>query len=120
MLDAKLEQHGSTVWLLNTGWTGGPFGEGERMPIQATRTMLSAALSGRLDDVDFRTDALFGFQVPAAVPGVESRLLDPRSTWRDPEEYDRKARALAQLFADNFARRFGDVGESVRAAGPNL
>src|SRR5207302_2490635 len=60
MLDAKLEQHGSTVWLLNTGWTGGPFGEGERMPIQATRTMLAAALSGRLDDVDFRTDELFG------------------------------------------------------------
>src|SRR3989475_681615 len=120
MLDAKLEQHGSTVWLLNTGWTGGPFGEGERMPIQAPRTMLTAALSGRLGSVDFRTDALFGFQVPTAVPGVESRLLDPRSTWRDPEQYDRKARALAQLFADNFARRFGDVGESVRAAGPNL
>jgi phosphoenolpyruvate carboxykinase (ATP) len=108
------------VWLLNTGWTGGPFGEGERMPIQATRTMLSAALSGELDDVRYRADELFGFEVPAAVPGVDSKILDPRSTWRDPEQYDRKARELAQMFADNFAKRFGDVGESVQAAGPRL
>jgi phosphoenolpyruvate carboxykinase (ATP) len=120
MLDAKLEEHGSTVWLLNTGWTGGPFGEGERMPIQATRTMLSAALSGALDDADLRVDALFGFGVPTAVPGVDAMLLDPRSTWRDPDEYDRKARELAQMFADNFAKRFGDVGEAVQAAGPNI
>jgi phosphoenolpyruvate carboxykinase (ATP) len=90
------------------------------MPIQATRTMLSAALSGQLDDSEFRVDALFGFEVPTAVPGVDGNLLDPRATWRDPEEYDRKARDLAQLFADNFAKRFGDVGESVQAAGPNL
>jgi phosphoenolpyruvate carboxykinase (ATP) len=120
MLDAKLEQHASTVWLLNTGWTGGPFGEGERMPIQATRTMLSAALSGALDVSEFRVDPLFGFEVPTAVTGVDTKLLDPRSTWRDPEQYDRKARELAQLFADNFAKRFGDVGESIQAAGPNL
>ncbi len=120
MLDAKLEEHGSTVWLLNTGWTGGPFGEGERMPIQATRTMLSAALSGALDNGPFRTDELFGFEVPTAVNGVDAKLLDPRSTWRDPEEYDGKARELAQLFADNFAKRFGDVGASIQAAGPNL
>jgi phosphoenolpyruvate carboxykinase (ATP) len=120
MLDAKLEQHGSTVWLLNTGWTGGPFGEGERMPIHATRTMLSAALSGGLDDAELRVDALFGFEVPLAVPGVDAKLLDPRATWRDPEEYDRKARELAQMFADNFAKRFSDVGASVQAAGPNL
>jgi phosphoenolpyruvate carboxykinase (ATP) len=120
MLDAKLEEHGSTVWLLNTGWTGGPFGEGERMPIQATRTMLSAAVSGELDDVELRVDALFGFEVPTAVPGVDARLLDPRSTWNEPDEYDRKARELAQMFADNFARRFADVSESVQAAGPNL
>ncbi len=120
MLDAKLEEHGSGVWLLNTGWTGGPFGEGERMPIQATRTMLSAALCGDLDGVEFRTDELFGFEVPTSVPGVEAKLLDPRSTWRNPDEYDRKARELAQLFADNFTKRFGDVGESVQAAGPRL
>ncbi|MFL5961369.1 MAG: phosphoenolpyruvate carboxykinase (ATP) [Gaiellaceae bacterium] len=120
MLKTKLEEHGSTVWLLNTGWTGGPFGEGERMPIHATRTMLSAALSGALEDSEFRVDALFGFEVPTAVPGVDAKLLDPRSTWSDPDEYDRKARELAQMFAVNFAKRFGDVGESIRAAGPNL
>jgi phosphoenolpyruvate carboxykinase (ATP) len=120
MLGEKLDQHGSTVWLVNTGWTGGPFGEGERMPIQATRTMLRAALSGELDGGAFRTDPLFGFEVPTTVPGVEAKLLDPRSTWRDGDEYDRKARELAQLFADNFAKRFADVDESIRAAGPKL
>jgi phosphoenolpyruvate carboxykinase (ATP) len=120
MLDKKLEEHDSTVWLLNTGWTGGPFGEGERMPIHATRTMLSAALSGELDSAEFRTDPVFGFQVPVHVPDVNSRLLDPRSTWRSPEEYDRKAGELAQMFVDNFASRFGDVDESIRAAGPTI
>jgi phosphoenolpyruvate carboxykinase (ATP) len=117
---AKLEEHGSTVWLLNTGWTGGPFGEGERMPIQATRTMLSAALSGFLQNAKFRVAPLFGFEVPTAVPGVDTKLLDPRATWRDPEHYDRKARELAQMFVDNFAKRFADVGDSVQAAGPRL
>ena len=71
------------VWLVNTGWTGGPFGEGQRMPIQATRTMLRAALSGKLEHVEFRTDEVFGFEVPVRVPGVDPKLLDPRSTWRD-------------------------------------
>ena len=120
MLDEKLEQHGSKVWLLNTGWTGGPFGEGERMPIQATRAMLSAALSGALDSLEFRTDELFGLEVPVHVPGVTAKLLVPRSTWRDPDLYDRKARELAQMFADNFAKRFADVSESIQAAGPRL
>jgi phosphoenolpyruvate carboxykinase (ATP) len=118
MLEAKLEEHGAAVWLLNTGWTGGPFGEGRRMPINATRAMLSAALSGALEDAEFRTDAVFGFRVPVAVPGVDAALLDPRSTWRDPVEYDRRARELAGMFVDNFASRFADVGESIRAAGP--
>ncbi|MGZ4290996.1 MAG: phosphoenolpyruvate carboxykinase (ATP) [Gaiellaceae bacterium] len=120
MLGEKLDRHGSAVWLVNTGWTGGPFGEGQRMPIQATRTMLRAALSGELDDAAFRTDDLFGFEVPVHVPGVDESLLDPRSTWRHPEQYDVKARELAELFAENFSRRFADVGESIRAAGPRI
>jgi len=120
MLRQKLERHGSTVWLLNTGWTGGAFGEGERMPIQATRTMLAAALSGAIDDVELRTDDVFGFQVPTTVPGVDAKLLEPRSTWRDPAAYDRKARELAEMFAENFDRRFADVDEAIRAAGPRL
>jgi phosphoenolpyruvate carboxykinase (ATP) len=119
MLGQKLDAHGSAVWLVNTGWTGGPFGEGQRMPIQATRTMLRAALEGELADVEFREDDLFGFRVPAHVPGIEDdTLLEPRSTWRDPEQYDVKARELAEMFSENFARRFGDVDESIRAAGP--
>ncbi|HZT91423.1 MAG TPA: phosphoenolpyruvate carboxykinase (ATP) [Gaiellaceae bacterium] len=120
MLGEKLDRHGSTVWLVNTGWTGGAFGEGSRMPIQATRTILRAALSGELDDAEFRTDPVFGVEVPLEVPGVEPKLLDPRSTWRDPERYDVKARELAGMFADNFARRFPEADESIRAAGPGI
>ena len=118
MLDEKLTEHGATVWLLNTGWTGGPFGEGSRMPIHATRAMLHAALSGALDGAPFRLDPTFGFEVPLEVPGVEPGLLDPRSTWRDPDAYDRKARELATLFVDNFATRFADIDEAIRSAGP--
>jgi phosphoenolpyruvate carboxykinase (ATP) len=118
MLGQKLDAHGATVWLVNTGWTGGPFGEGSRMPIAATRAMLRAALDGELDDVELRRDPVFGFGVPVSVPGVEDRLLDPRSTWRDPEAYDRKARELAGLFVENFSTRFADVDEAIRAAGP--
>ena len=118
MLGEKLDRHAASVWLVNTGWTGGPFGEGKRMPIDATRAMLRAALDGELDRVELREDPTFGFGVPVSVPGVDDRLLDPRSTWRDPDAYDRKARELADLFADNFATRFGDVDESVRFAGP--
>jgi phosphoenolpyruvate carboxykinase (ATP) len=119
MLGEKLERHGPRVWLVNTGWTGGPFGEGHRMPIQATRALLHAALSGRLDEAEYRVDPTFGFEVPVRVPGVEPHLLDPRATWRDPEAYDRGAQQLAQLFRANFAQ-FEDVDEAVRNAGPRL
>ena len=120
MLGEKLDEHGATVWLVNTGWTGGAFGEGQRMPIEATRTMLRAALSGELNDADYRTDELFGFKVPRHVSGVDDALLEPRSTWRDPEQYDVKARELAEMFSANFSKRFADVGASIRAAGPNV
>jgi phosphoenolpyruvate carboxykinase (ATP) len=117
MLGHKLDEHRASVWLVNTGWTGGPFGEGHRMPIAATRALLHAALAGALDEVDYRTDPVFGFLVPVAVPGVDSSLLDPRSTWRDPEAYDRKARELATMFRENF-ERFDD--EALAAAGPRV
>jgi phosphoenolpyruvate carboxykinase (ATP) len=104
---------------VNTGWTGGPFGEGTRMPIEATRALLRAALSGELARVELRTDELFGFEVPVEVPGVDATLLDPRSTWRDPAAYDAKARELAQMFRENF-RSFEDAGDAVAAAGPRL
>ena len=119
ILGQKLEQHDATVWLVNTGWTGGPVGEGRRMPIHATRRMLHAAISGELDRVEYREDPVFGFEVPVAVRGVDSRLLDPRSTWRDPEAYDEKARYLARKFQENFAK-FADPESDVAKAGPRV
>jgi phosphoenolpyruvate carboxykinase (ATP) len=118
MLGAKLDAHDASVWLVNTGWTGGPFGVGHRMPITATRGLLHAALSGMLDETEFRTDSVFGFEVPLHVPGVQTALLDPRSTWRDPEAYDAKARELAGMFRANFEQFAADAGEAVAAAGP--
>jgi phosphoenolpyruvate carboxykinase (ATP) len=121
MLGDKLDQHPHvTVWLVNTGWTGGPFGEGERMPIKATRALLKAALSGELDGVEYRTDELFGFEVPVAVPGVDSKLLDPASTWADRAAYGREARELARMFRANFEQFTDDAGEAVAAAGPRV
>jgi len=118
LLGEKLERHGATAWLINTGWTGGPFGEGHRMPIEATRGLLGAVLAGELGDVEFRRDPVFGFEVPVSAPGVDESLLDPRSTWTDPEAYDRKARELAQMFADNFAQQHADAPPEIAAAAP--
>jgi phosphoenolpyruvate carboxykinase (ATP) len=119
MLGEKLDRHPhATVWLVNTGWTGGPFGQGHRMPIAATRALLQAALEEELRSAEYRTDPVFGFEVPVRVPGVEEALLDPRSTWADPEEYDRKAADLARMFRDNFVQFEDTVDTSVVAAGP--
>ena len=119
MLGKKLDAHPDVrVWLVNTGWTGGPFGEGRRMPITATRTLLDAALSGELDSVEHRVDPTFGIEVPVEVPGVDSALLDPRSTWADPSAYDTKASELAAMFRANFTK-FDGVEPAVAAAGPH-
>jgi phosphoenolpyruvate carboxykinase (ATP) len=119
MLADKLAEHGATVWLVNTGWTGGPFGEGHRMPIGATRALLEAALSGELGDAEMRVDPVFGIEVPTAVPGVDTALLDPRGTWADPAAYDAKAQELATMFRANFEKRFAaDADPAVAAAGP--
>jgi phosphoenolpyruvate carboxykinase (ATP) len=120
MLGQKLARHRPSVWLVNTGWTGGPAapaGRGHRMPIQATRALLHAALSGALDGVEFRTDPTFGFEVPVDVPGVDRVLLDPRSTWPEPEAYDVRARELAAMFRDNFAKL--GVDPEIASAGPS-
>jgi len=114
----KVARHGSACWLVNTGWTGGPFGEGKRMEIKHTRAMLSAALGGKLDDVPTKTDPIFGLEVPTACEGVPEGILDQRSTWRDPEAYDRMARELAAKFRSNFEKYHGSVTKEVLAAGP--
>jgi len=120
LLEQLIERHGTDCWLVNTGWTGGPYGTGKRMPIAATRALLRAALGGSLRHSRFRRDATFGFAVPEAVPGIEPRLLDPRQTWADGAAYDRQAAKLAAMFADNFRRFSDDAGEDVRKAGPRV
>ena len=118
MLSERLERHDVPVWLVNTGWTGGPYGSGERMRIDHTRVMVRAALSGALDEVEYEVDPVFGVEVPTSVPGVPSEILRPRDTWADPAAYDAKASELAGMFVDNFAVYADGVDEEVRAAGP--
>ena len=116
LLKAKIAKHGATCWLVNTGWTGGAYGVGSRMPIRATRALLTAALDGSLGEVAFRKDENFGFEVPVEVPGVAEVLLDPRRTWADPAAYDAQAAKLVQMFADNFAQYVPFIDEDVKAA----
>jgi phosphoenolpyruvate carboxykinase (ATP) len=116
LLRAKIARHGATCWLVNTGWTGGAYGTGKRMPIKATRALLSAALDGSLSNVTFRKDAYFGFDVPVSVPGVDPALLDPRGTWPDPAAYDAQAKKLVGMFAANFAQYVPFIDEDVKAA----
>lgn len=116
LLQDKIAKHGATCWLVNTGWTGGAYGAGSRMPIRATRALLTAALDGTLNDAEFRKDENFGFDVPVAVPNVAEVLLDPRRTWDDPEAYDVQAAKLVQMFADNFAQYLDYIDDDVKAA----
>jgi phosphoenolpyruvate carboxykinase (ATP) len=120
MLADRLERYGVKAWLVNTGWTGGPYGTGERMNIDHTRSMVRAALSGALDDVPTATDPIFGVEVPTSCPDVPSEVLSPRATWADPDAYDRQAAALARMFADNFRAYADGVSDAVRAAGPRV
>ncbi|MGF1553714.1 MAG: phosphoenolpyruvate carboxykinase [Paracoccaceae bacterium] len=115
LLRDKIAAHGSVCWLVNTGWSGGGYGTGERMPIKATRALLTAALDGSLNGATFVTDPNFGFEVPTSVQGVDDALLDPRSTWPDPAAYDEQAQKLVAMFAENFAQYERHVGEDVRA-----
>lgn len=116
LLREKIAQHGATCWLVNTGWTGGAYGTGSRMPIRATRALLTAALDGSLNEAEFRKDQNFGFDVPVACPGVPEVLLDPRRTWDDAGAYDAQAAKLVNMFADNFAQYVPYIDDDVKAA----
>ncbi len=116
LLQAKIAKHGATCWLVNTGWTGGSFGTGSRMPIKATRALLTAALDGSLNEATFRKDPNFGFEIPVTVPGVDATLLDPRATWADKDSYDAQAAKLVQMFADNFEQYLPYIDDDVKAA----
>jgi phosphoenolpyruvate carboxykinase (ATP) len=118
MLGEKLHKHHAQVWLLNTGWTGGPYGTGHRMELQHTRAMIEAALNGKLEKVETRADSVFGLHVPTHIPSVPDAVLDPRGTWPDSEGYDRQAAELASMFRENFDQYSGEVSEAVREAGP--
>ena len=118
LLKERIASGGVDCWLVNTGWTGGKYGVGKRMPIQATRALLNAALDGSLKNAKFRKDPNFGFDVPVSVPGVDAGMLDPRSTWSDPDAYDRTAAKLVELFVENFAQFESHVDEGVREAAP--
>jgi phosphoenolpyruvate carboxykinase (ATP) len=120
LLRELIARHDVDCWLVNTGWTGGAYGTGKRMPIKATRALLAAALDGSLKAADFRTDANFGFDVPVAVAGVDTAILDPRSTWADKAAYDRQAARLVGMFAVNFEKFEPHVDANVLGAAPRL
>ena len=120
MLGDRIARHRARVWLVNTGWTGGPYGVGTRMKIAHTRAMINAALAGQLENVAYRKHAIFNIEIPESCPGVPPGVLDPRQTWSNPIAYDEQARKLALMFVENFAGFERDVSAAVMSAGPTL
>lgn len=120
MLGKKLEKHHVNVWLVNTGWTGGPFGVGHRIKLSYTRAMIAAALEGKLDDVNTVRDFVFGLAIPTEVPGVPTEILHPENTWTDKNAYDEKSKFLARLFVRNFEKYASGVSKEVLAAAPKI
>jgi phosphoenolpyruvate carboxykinase (ATP) len=120
MLGERIAQHQARVWLVNTGWTGGPYGVGKRMKIAYTRAMIRAALSGALDDVRYERDPVFNVDIPVSCPDVPPEVLRPRHTWTDGAAYDAQAGKLARMFADNFKSFADGVSDEIAAAGPRV
>jgi phosphoenolpyruvate carboxykinase (ATP) len=119
MLGQLIDEHDAHTWLVNTGWTGGPFGVGERMKLKHTRRMVSAVLNGELEDVETRPDPFFGLAIPVHVEGVPDGVLQPRETWDDPSSYDEQAKKLVDMFRENFTKfDHADLDDAVRNAGP--
>jgi len=118
LLADRIRQHKVNCWLVNTGWTGGPYGVGERMKIKYTRALLNAAIDGTLNDVSYEIDPIFGVRIPTTCPGVPKEILQPRNTWADPQQYDKKAKHLAKLFIENFKQFEDKSTPEIKAAGP--
>src|SRR5690606_1710751 len=118
MLGKKMQEQKVNVWLINTGWTGGPYGVGNRMKLSFTRAMITAALTGKLDKVSYHRHEVFGMQIPEQVPGVPSEVLNPRNTWADADAYDAKANFLAGLFIKNFEKYASGVTQEIKDAAP--
>lgn len=120
LLGEKLKQYPVNVWLVNTGWIRGPFGVGHRIDIPHTRAIIKAALSGKLDNVEYEEDPIFGLRIPKTVPNVPSDILFPRNAWADPNAFDIQANKLAKMFVDNFKKFSSEMSEEIRAAGPKV
>ncbi len=121
LLGKKLDEHKDVnVWLINTGWSGGAYGTGSRMSLKYTRAMITAAMNGELDSVDYRAHNVFGVQIPQSCPNVPAEILNPRSTWADKEAYDKKANELAGLFIKNFEQFADQASDEIRSAAPTV
>ncbi len=118
MLGEKLDKYGTKVYLVNTGWSGGPYGVGSRMKLSYTRAMVTAALNGVLDVVDYRHNSIFNLDVPQSCPGVPKSILNPRDTWSDKKAYDASAKKLAAMFQENFAKKYPNMPKEIVKAGP--
>ncbi len=118
MLSEKMQENGTNVWLVNTGWTGGPYGVGSRMKLKYTRAMVQAAIAGELDNVDYIKHEVFGLQMPTTCPNVPSEVLNPKATWEDPKAYDEKAQELTKYFKENFEQFEEFTNEEILAAAP--
>ena len=119
LLGEKIKEHNVQCWLVNTGWTGGPYGVGSRMKIKFTRAMLTAALEGKLDSVKYNKDPFFNLLIPESCPDVPSEVLNPKNTWQDKEDYDKQAKKLANMFIENFKDYEDAASEEIKNAGPN-
>jgi phosphoenolpyruvate carboxykinase (ATP) len=119
MLGQKIAKYNVSCWLVNTGWTEGPYGVGHRIEIKYTRIMIKAILEGQLDQVETQVDPIFGLHVPLRVKGVPDEILQPRNTWKNPEAYDEKARELAIQFVENFKEYENNVDKKILDASPN-
>jgi Phosphoenolpyruvate carboxykinase (ATP) len=119
MLGDKIARHQAKVWLVNTGWTGGPYGVGKRIQISHTRAMIRAVLSGALDDVEYRKHPVFNLDIPTSCPEVPADVLNARNTWKNAADYDAQAAKLAAMFVENFRAFEGGVSKAVLDAGPH-
>lgn len=120
LLQKKLDKHGSSAFLVNSGWSGGPYGVGNRMSIKATRACIDAIMDGSIHKAEMRVDPIFGFEVPKALHDVDSKLLDPRSTWADKDAYDKQAADLARKFINNFKKYEGKGSIDYTQYGPKI
>ncbi|MBI1388030.1 MAG: phosphoenolpyruvate carboxykinase (ATP) [bacterium] len=120
LLAKKMKEHDATVWLINTGWTGGAYGVGKRMRIDHTRAIVNSAIEGRLANVEFKTDPIFGFEVPQSCPGVPGDVMNPKNTWADKDAYDQKAKELASMFVKNFAKFQDKASDEILKAAPKI